>query len=295
MGLTDGPNDVQDGARPQELELDGERDHLGRRHQQRVRRAAAPARRPARREIWEIKNGSGGWFHPFHIHLVDFKILSRNGKPPFAWEQGPKDVVYVGENETVKVAMKMAGPDAAGSVANQAAKDCYDAEAARLTAAYGGIADRAADGPLHDALPQPRPRGPRHDGPVLGRRPGRAGQRGHAAHRRPAPPASTPRPRSGGPASTRAGPTPTASRASRQAGVDVDRPRPAAPPRAAPRGPLPLRGPPCPSRRPPPRRSRSAPGWCTSSTSRTTGGSGSRTGCSSSGRGSCRRCSPPCS
>ena len=51
---------------------------------------------PGATEMWEIKNGSGGWFHPFHIHLVDFKILSRNGKPAFAWEQGPKDVVYVG-------------------------------------------------------------------------------------------------------------------------------------------------------------------------------------------------------
>ena len=70
---------------------------------------ASPA--PGATQIWEIKNGSGGWFHPFHIHLVDFKILSRNGKPPFACEQGPKDVVYVGENETVKVAMKMAGPE----------------------------------------------------------------------------------------------------------------------------------------------------------------------------------------
>jgi spore coat protein A len=57
-------------------------------------------------EIWEIENKSGGWFHPVHIHLVDFKILSRNGAAPFAYERGPKDVVYVGENETVKVLMK---------------------------------------------------------------------------------------------------------------------------------------------------------------------------------------------
>ena len=41
-------------------------------------------------EIWEIENKSGGWFHPVHIHLIDFKILSRNGKPPFAWELGPE-------------------------------------------------------------------------------------------------------------------------------------------------------------------------------------------------------------
>ena len=30
-------------------------------------------------EIWELTNTSGGWFHPVHIHLVDFQVLSRNG------------------------------------------------------------------------------------------------------------------------------------------------------------------------------------------------------------------------
>jgi FtsP/CotA-like multicopper oxidase with cupredoxin domain len=54
-------------------------------------------------EIWELENRSGGWFHPVHIHLVDFKILDRNGRPPLNYEKGPKDVVYVGENETVRV------------------------------------------------------------------------------------------------------------------------------------------------------------------------------------------------
>jgi FtsP/CotA-like multicopper oxidase with cupredoxin domain len=59
-------------------------------------------------QIWEITNKSGGWFHPTHIHLVDFKILSRNGKPPFNYELGPKDVAYVGENETVRLITKFA-------------------------------------------------------------------------------------------------------------------------------------------------------------------------------------------
>jgi hypothetical protein len=60
-------------------------------------------------EIWELENSSGGWFHPVHIHLIDFKVLDRNGAPPFNYEQGPKDVVYVGENETVRVIMRF-GP-----------------------------------------------------------------------------------------------------------------------------------------------------------------------------------------
>ncbi|MFJ4264605.1 multicopper oxidase family protein [Paenarthrobacter nicotinovorans] len=57
-------------------------------------------------EIWEIENKSGGWFHPVHIHLVDFQILSRNGQAPFPHERGPKDVVYVGEDEKVRLLMK---------------------------------------------------------------------------------------------------------------------------------------------------------------------------------------------
>jgi hypothetical protein len=57
-------------------------------------------------QIWEITNKSGGWFHPVHIHLVDFKMLTRNGKPVFNYEQGPKDVMYVGENETIRAVMR---------------------------------------------------------------------------------------------------------------------------------------------------------------------------------------------
>ncbi|MCX6462301.1 MAG: multicopper oxidase domain-containing protein [Pseudonocardiales bacterium] len=61
-------------------------------------------------EIWEIENSSGGWFHPVHLHLVDFKILSRNGRAPRPEELGPKDTVYVGEGETVKVLVHF-GPE----------------------------------------------------------------------------------------------------------------------------------------------------------------------------------------
>jgi len=60
-------------------------------------------------EIWELVNKGGGWFHPVHIHLVDGKQLDRNGQPPFPHERGPKDVHYLGENETVRVIMRF-GP-----------------------------------------------------------------------------------------------------------------------------------------------------------------------------------------
>jgi FtsP/CotA-like multicopper oxidase with cupredoxin domain len=57
---------------------------------------------------WQIENRSGGWFHPVHIHLVDFRVVWRNtnGGKPYPWELGPKDVVYVGEDETVRVVAK---------------------------------------------------------------------------------------------------------------------------------------------------------------------------------------------
>jgi spore coat protein A, manganese oxidase len=60
-------------------------------------------------EIWSFDNKSGGWFHPIHVHLVDFKILDRNGQAPAPHEIGPKDVAYVGEGETVRVIAKF-GP-----------------------------------------------------------------------------------------------------------------------------------------------------------------------------------------
>ena len=57
-------------------------------------------------EKWVLKNGGGGWFHPVHIHLVDFQIISRDGAPPFPYEKGWKDVVYIGPGEEVELVMR---------------------------------------------------------------------------------------------------------------------------------------------------------------------------------------------
>ncbi|MBG6059382.1 spore coat protein A [Cryobacterium sp. MP_M5] len=68
-------------------------------------------------EEWTIINASGGWFHPVHIHLIDAKITGRNtnGGKPFAWETGPKDVFYAGENESITALMQFdTGADAGG-------------------------------------------------------------------------------------------------------------------------------------------------------------------------------------
>ena len=66
---------------------------------------------PGSIEIWNWENSSGGWFHPLHIHLVDFKILRRSGGSGRveAYEAGPKDVAYVGEGETMSLIMRF-GP-----------------------------------------------------------------------------------------------------------------------------------------------------------------------------------------
>lgn len=62
-------------------------------------------------EIWEIQNqstsmGTKKMVHPFHVHGVQFQILSTNGKTPPANEQGWKDTVLVHPGDTVKVIMR---------------------------------------------------------------------------------------------------------------------------------------------------------------------------------------------
>ena len=52
-----------------------------------------------------------------HIHLIDAKIIARNtnGGKPFAWEAGPKDVFYAGENESITLLMQFdTGPEHEG-------------------------------------------------------------------------------------------------------------------------------------------------------------------------------------
>ncbi len=55
-------------------------------------------------EIWEVSN-PGGQDHPFHVHLVQFQILDRNGQPPTGAELGWKDTVLVSAGDTVRIIM----------------------------------------------------------------------------------------------------------------------------------------------------------------------------------------------
>ncbi|KFA69797.1 hypothetical protein S40285_02429 [Stachybotrys chlorohalonatus IBT 40285] len=56
---------------------------------------------------WELINVGNGWTHPIHVHLVDFRIISRvsgnNARTVEPYESGLKDVVWLGRRETVVV------------------------------------------------------------------------------------------------------------------------------------------------------------------------------------------------
>lgn len=57
-------------------------------------------------EVWKITNVDtdfGGVNHTFHLHLVQFRVLDRNGRPPAAHERGLKDTVFVAPGESVRV------------------------------------------------------------------------------------------------------------------------------------------------------------------------------------------------
>ena len=56
-------------------------------------------------EIWELKSTSV-FAHPFHIHDVEFHILTINGSAPPAEQAGWKDVVLVKGGETVRFIAK---------------------------------------------------------------------------------------------------------------------------------------------------------------------------------------------
>lgn len=56
-------------------------------------------------EIWEITSTSN-FGHPFHIHDVEFNILSSGGVAPVAAQAGWKDVVFVPARSTVKFIAK---------------------------------------------------------------------------------------------------------------------------------------------------------------------------------------------
>ena len=59
-------------------------------------------------ERWILQNNSGGWQHPIHIHLEEFRIVRRNGRPIRCGnvEFSRKDVARIGFNEEIEVVMR---------------------------------------------------------------------------------------------------------------------------------------------------------------------------------------------
>lgn len=55
-------------------------------------------------EVWEIHNRTGQT-HPFHIHLVQFQLVDRDGVPASGSETGWKDTVVVHPGERVRIIM----------------------------------------------------------------------------------------------------------------------------------------------------------------------------------------------
>lgn len=57
-------------------------------------------------EIWNVTNADPAvlnFLHTFHVHLVQFKILSRNGGPPGPDDIGRKDTFFFAPGETVRL------------------------------------------------------------------------------------------------------------------------------------------------------------------------------------------------
>lgn len=65
------------------------------------------------KEVWEIHNDPdmmGGMIHPFHLHGVQFQVLSRNGEEPPENERGWKDTIALYPGESVRIAVEFPEP-----------------------------------------------------------------------------------------------------------------------------------------------------------------------------------------
>ena len=70
-----------------------------------LQRALASVAR-GRPQIWTLKNGGGGWWHPIHIHIDFMRVLERNGLAPGPLERdgmAKRDTVTLGPGDEVKV------------------------------------------------------------------------------------------------------------------------------------------------------------------------------------------------
>ncbi|MEB8341533.1 multicopper oxidase family protein [Streptomyces endophyticus] len=59
-------------------------------------------------EVWTVRNGNG-MPHNFHIHDVQFRVVSVNGERPPAQLRGRKDTVFIPSGTTMKLALRFDG------------------------------------------------------------------------------------------------------------------------------------------------------------------------------------------
>jgi FtsP/CotA-like multicopper oxidase with cupredoxin domain len=60
--------------------------------------------------VWKIRNGGGGWVHPFHLHMEEHRVISRNGKVApdgrHPDDTGKEDVVALDPSEEVLISRR---------------------------------------------------------------------------------------------------------------------------------------------------------------------------------------------
>jgi FtsP/CotA-like multicopper oxidase with cupredoxin domain len=60
--------------------------------------------------VWRIRNGGGGWVHPFHLHMEEHRVVSRNGKlaadARHPDDTGKEDVVALDPSEEVVISRR---------------------------------------------------------------------------------------------------------------------------------------------------------------------------------------------
>ena len=61
-------------------------------------------------DVWEIRNGGGGWVQPFHLHMEEHQVVKRNGNAVPPADSGHlddisrEDVIRLDPSESVIVA-----------------------------------------------------------------------------------------------------------------------------------------------------------------------------------------------
>jgi FtsP/CotA-like multicopper oxidase with cupredoxin domain len=74
---------------------------------------ASPTRTPSDKnigEVWRVKNGGGGWVHPFHLHMEEHRVIMRNGKSApdgrHPDDTGKEDVIALDPSEDTYISRR---------------------------------------------------------------------------------------------------------------------------------------------------------------------------------------------